>query len=151
MKLSEIKTILNTADSVSFFLEDGKEVPEHFHFTEVGVVTKHFIDCGGKVRNEKKANFQLWDANDYEHRLKPKKLLNIITLSEKTLGMEDLDIEVEYQNETIGKYDLNFNGKDFVLINKHTACLAKEPCGIAENKELVKAETSCCALSGSCC
>jgi hypothetical protein len=39
-------------------------VPEHFHVTEVGVVTKDFIDCGGTVRHEKVANFQLWDAND---------------------------------------------------------------------------------------
>jgi hypothetical protein len=27
-------------------------------------------------------NFQLWDANDFEHRLKPKKTLDIIELSE---------------------------------------------------------------------
>jgi hypothetical protein len=34
---------------------------------------KNFIDCGGKVRNETVVNFQLWNANDFEHRLKPKK------------------------------------------------------------------------------
>jgi len=34
-------------------LENGTMVPEHFHVTEVGVVTKHFIDCGGTVRNER--------------------------------------------------------------------------------------------------
>jgi hypothetical protein len=151
MKLSEIKTILNTANSVNFFLEDGKEVPEHFHVTEIGVITKNFIDCGGKVRNEKKANLQLLDANDYEHRLKPGKLLKIIALSEKVLGIEDLDIEVEYQTETIGKYGLDFNGKVFVLTNKQTACLAKEQCGIIGNKELVKAETSCCTPGCGCC
>ena len=75
MKLSEIKTILNTAASVNFELENGTKVPEHFHVTEIGVITKHFIDCGGKVRKEKVANFQLWDANDFEHRLKPQKLI----------------------------------------------------------------------------
>jgi hypothetical protein len=31
---------------------------------------QNFIDCGGKVRNETVINFQLWDANDFEHRLK---------------------------------------------------------------------------------
>jgi hypothetical protein len=33
---------------------------------------------------------------------------------------------VEYQGETIGKYDLGFNGKDFTLLNKQTACLAED-------------------------
>ena len=94
MKLSEVKHHLNTVEKVDFQLEDGTYVPEHFHVTEVGVVTKRFIDCGGTVRNEEMANFQLWDANDYEHRLKPKKLLDIIALSEKVLGMEDLEVEV---------------------------------------------------------
>jgi hypothetical protein len=49
--------------------------------TEVGLVTKNFIDCGGKVRNETVVNFQLWNANDFEQN--QKKLLDIIALSEK--------------------------------------------------------------------
>ena len=133
MKLSEVKNILSTLDNVEFELENGKFVPEHFHVTEVGVVTKHFIDCGGTVRDEKAVNFQLWDADDIEHRLKPGKLLNIIRLSEEKLGMGDFQIEVEYQNDTIGKYDLGFNGKNFVLKNKTTDCLAKDACGIPKS------------------
>jgi len=78
MKLSEIKEILAKRESVNFKLENGQVVPEHFHVTEVGVITKDFIDCGGTIRHEKVANFQLWDANDFEHRLKAGKLLNII-------------------------------------------------------------------------
>ena len=120
MKLSEIKTILSTVETVNFELENGTQVPEHFHVTEVGVVTKHFIDCGGKERIEKTANFQLWDANDFEHRLKPQKLLDIISLSEQLLGMGDLEIEVEYQTTTIGKYNLAFDLENFVLVNKQT-------------------------------
>jgi hypothetical protein len=155
MKLSDIKKLLTTAEAVNFQLENGTFVPEHFHVTEVGVVTKHFIDCGGTVRNEKVANFQLWDANDFEHRLKPQKLLNIIGLSEKVLGMEDLEIEVEYQAETIGKYDLDFNGKDFVLVSKQTACLASDACGIPQEKlkvNLSKVTTqNSCKPGGGCC
>src|SRR5664279_5576050 len=124
MKLSEIKEHLHTAEVVNFELQNGTTVPGHFHVTEVGVVTKHFVDCGGTVRNEKIANFQLWDANDFKHRLKPQKLLNIIALSEKKLNIGDLEIEVEYQSDTIGKYGLHYNGKDFVLVPKQTACLA---------------------------
>jgi len=134
MKLSEIKQILNTIEAVNFQLPDGKSVPEHFHVTEVGLITKNFIDCGGTIRKETVVNFQLWDANDFEHRLKPQKLIDIIELSEKVLGIEDFEIEVEYQDTTIGKYDLGFNGKDFLLLNKQTACLAQDQCGIPAEK-----------------
>jgi hypothetical protein len=137
MKLSEVKNQLITLESVTFQLPNGTLVPEHFHVTEVGLVTKNFIDCGGTVRNEKVVNFQLWDANDFEHRLKPQKLLNIIELSEKVLGIEDFEIEVEYQAQTIGKYDLDFNGNDFILLNKQTACLAQDQCGIPVEKPKV--------------
>ena len=128
MKIEQIKKHLSNTETVNFVLQNGTIVPEHFHVTELGVVTKHFIDCGGIIRFEKVANFQLWNANDFEHRLKPTKLLDIIKLSEEKLGMEDLEIEVEYQAETIGKYDLEFNGKNFVLISKQTACLAADSC-----------------------
>lgn len=156
MKLSQAKNILKSAEAVNFFLPDGTAVPEHFHVTEVGLITKNFIDCGGTVRKETVVNFQLWDANDFEHRLKPQKLLNIIELSETVLGIKDFEIEVEYQERTIGKYDLDFNGKDFVLINKKTACLAQDQCGIPAEKQKVKlsdikVEQSCCAPSGNCC
>jgi len=155
MNLSEIKNILNAVEAVNFKLEDGTMVPEHFHVTEVGVVSKHFIDCGGVVRKENKANFQLWDANDFEHRLKPGKLLNIIALSEKVLGLEDLEIEVEYQSNTIGKYNLAFDGKDFVLENMQTACLASDACGIPAEKQKVKLGqlpmANSCAPGGGCC
>ncbi len=130
MKLSEIKSLLPTLDNVEFQLENGNFVPKHFHVTEVGQVIKNFIDCGGVIRNEKAVNFQLWDADDKEHRLKPGKLLNIIKLSEKKLGIEDAEIEVEYQKDTIGKYDIDFNGRHFILKNKQTACLAMDACGI---------------------
>jgi len=156
MKLSEIKNYLAGAESVNFQLENGNLVPEHFHVTEVGIITKDFIDCGGTVRHEKVANFQLWDANDFEHRLKANKLLNIISLSEKILGMEDLEIEVEYQAETIGKYDLAYDGKNFLLISKKTACLAMDKCGIPQEKQKVEMtnlanSTGVCTPGGGCC
>lgn len=157
MKLSEIKKILNTVETVNFQLPNGNFVPEHFHVTEVGLITKNFIDCGGVVRKETVVNFQLWDANDFEHRLKPQKLIHIIELSEKVLGIEDFEIEVEYQDQTIGKYDLGFNGKDFELLNKATACLAQQQCGIPAEKpklkltELNADQSNSCTPGGGCC
>lgn len=155
MKLSEIKNHLSTATAVNFILENGTAVPEHFHVTEVSVITKNFIDCGGSVRNEKVANFQLWNANDTNHRLKPKKLLDIIALSEKILGMEDSEIEVEYQSDTIGKYGLDFKDGNFILTTKQTDCLAKDNCGVPEGKQKVKRsdlnkETQPCCAPGCC-
>lgn len=154
MKLSQIKQILPTLHNVEFQLENGTFVPEHFHVTEVGQVLKRFIDCGGVMRTEKAVNFQLWDADDYEHRLKPGKLLHIIQLSEEKLGMEDAEIEVEYQGETIGKFDLDFNGTHFVLKNKQTTCLAQDACGIPAGKKKVmlsELNNTCCTPESGCC
>jgi hypothetical protein len=155
MRLSEIKSILATAETVNFQMENGEVVPEHFHVTEVGIITRDFIDCGGQVRHEKVANFQLWDADDYEHRLKAGKLLNIISLSEKILGMGDLEIEVEYQSGTIGKYGLDFDGTNFLLLSTQTACLARDACGIEDAKkhEMVNLTGSgnTCVPGGGCC
>ncbi len=156
MKLSEVKTILGTSQNVSFRLPNGSFVPEHFHVTEVGLITKNFIDCGGTVRKENVVSFQLWNANDIDHRLKPGKLLEIIALSEKVLGIEDFDIEVEYQSETIGKYDLGYDGNNFTLLNKQTACLAEDQCGVPKVKPRIKIsqlnnQSNCCTPGGSCC
>jgi len=150
MKLSKIKEILPSLENVEFQLENGNFVPEHFHVTEVGQITKNFIDCGGVIRTERVVNFQLWNADDFEHRLKPKKLLHIINLSEEKLGIEDLEIEVEYQSQTIGKYDLEFNGNHFVLVNKTTACLAQDACGIPSEKQKKNLSELTSDLGNSC-
>lgn len=155
MKLSQAKSILNNVKTIGFQLPDGQLVPSHFHVTEVGKITKHFIDCGGTLRDETVANFQLWNADDYDHRLHPEKLLDIIELSEKIIGMEDLEIEVEYQAETIGKYGLEHNGEHFLLVNKQTDCLAKDKCGIPAQKPKVNLSeidnSNSCAPGSGCC
>lgn len=151
MKLSVIKEILPTLENVVFELENGTFVPENFHVTEVGQIIKTFIDCGGTIRNEKVINFQLWNADDYEHRLKPSKLLSIIRLSEDKLLIEDGEIEVEYQSETIGKYDLEFNGKHFVLKNKQTACLAIDSCATPNKTKINLSDMKSCSPNSGCC
>ena len=154
MKLEEIKTHLKTLSTIAFELPDGTLVPSHFHVTEVGKVTKDFIDCGGTVRHESVVNFQLWQADDYDHRLHPEKLSKIIELSQKTLGIGDLEIEVEYQASTIGKYGLDFDGKNFKLTSKQTDCLAKDKCGIPQDKvkvDLGALTANACTPGGGCC
>ncbi len=155
MKLSKVKAALQQSETISFQLPNGELVPSHFHVTEVGKITKHFIDCGGTERNEEVVNFQLWNANDYDHRLHPEKLLNIIELSEKILGIADLEIEVEYQAETIGKFGLEFDGNNFLLTQKLTDCLAKDSCGISDikpKKSAVELKNIInCTPGGGCC
>ena len=165
MKLSALKNHLANLSAINFQLPDGSAVPAHFHVTEVGLVTKHFIDCGGTERRETVANFQLWEAGDYDHKLAPQKFLHILDLSKKILGESDLDIEVEYQqgptgNSTIGKFGLDFDGESFLLTPKQTACLAQDACGIpaAAAKPKISlavlgtaAAEACCTPGGGCC
>ena len=152
MKISEMKQSLDGLDAVTFRLPNGEYLPAHFHVTEVGLVTKHFIDCGGMERKETVANFQLWEAGDYDHRLAPQKFLDILNLSERILGSEDLDIEVEYQQATIGKFGLTQDGDDFVLTHKQTACLAQDACGIPNHQLVALPQAaSCCTPGGGCC
>lgn len=155
MKLSEIKNKLNKLEKIAFQLPNGELVLNHFYVTEIGKITNHFIDCGGTVRKEEVVNFQLWNANDYDHRLHPEKLLDIIQLSERVLEIEDLEIEVEYQADTIGKFGLDFDGQNFLLANKETDCLAKDKCGIPNEKPKVKLSElnneSSCTPGGGCC
>ncbi len=156
MTIEQIKKHLSQLETIAFELPDGTLVPNHFHVTEVGKIRKDFIDCGGKIREEVVANFQLWDSDDYDHRLHPEKLVNIIQLSQDKLGIGDLDIEVEYQGSTIGKYGLDFDGKNFVLTTKQTDCLAKEGCVVPENKlamdlSMMTADAGSCTPGGGCC
>lgn len=156
MNLSDVKKQLPQLNAVRFKLPSGELVPVHFHITEVGQITKHFIDCGGTIRHEKKVSFQLWQADDTDHRLSPEKLLRIINLSEEKLGIEDAEIEVEYQAGTIGKFGLGFDGENFLLENTQTACLASDHCGIPVQKtkqnlaDLGKKDP-CCTPGSSCC
>ena len=158
MKISELKNHLNQLLSLHFVKSDGAAIPAHFHITEIGLNTKHYIDCGGTIRNEKLASFQVWVANDTDHRLSTSKLLGIIHKSAALLGSEDLEIEVEYQTDTIGRYGLELEGQNFVLTPKSTTCLAADHCGISPEQmpeaplfEIASAKFACCTPGGGCC
>ena len=154
MILSVLKRTLHGLNKVNFQLEDGILIPEHFHITEIGITSKVFIDCGGTKRNEKVINFQLWYSNDFNHRLKPQNILEIISIAEKSIISEDLEVEVEYQDSTIGKYGLSFNGENFILKYKTTNCLAEDNCGIQNSKpkvSLTKLQDENCSPGSGCC
>ena len=150
MKLSELKSILSGVSLVEFAFPNGIPVPSHFHVTEVGLVERKFIDCGGTFRNDRVIHFQLWTASDYDHRLSAEKLNSIIELSEKGLGLGDYEIEVEYQGDTIGRYRLGFEDGVFMLEALHTDCLAKDNCGVPEVTS-APVGGGCCSPSSGCC
>ena len=153
MKLSEFKLYLKNSKKVEFQLPNGNYVPPHFHVTEVGLNSKKFIDCGRNIRNSKKVNFQLWSADDYNHKISPEKLLNIIEISEETFLLEDLEIEIEFQQSTIGVFDLDYKNDVFQLVNKKTDCLDKQKCGF--EKKIVKLSSikkqEICNPEDGCC
>ena len=153
MLISVFKQILSELDTVKFKLPNGQFVPAHFHITEVGKLTRNYIDCGGILRQENKLNLQLWVASDAYHRLKPNNILNILQLAENELGCSNLELEVEYQQSTVGRYKLAFDGVVFQLINTQTACLAPDQCGIPQEKPRVRVTASglSCNPNSGCC
>ena len=153
MLLSDFIYKIGKLDALKFQLPNGEFVPAHFHITEIGNVNRNYIDCGGILRQEKKINLQLLVASDIEHRLKPDNLLNILQLAEKQLDFSNLELEVEYQQNTIGRYELSFDGAVFQLINTQTACLAPDQCGIPQEKPRVRVTASglSCNPNSDCC
>lgn len=155
MTLTDLKTQLQGLEAVDFQLFNGTSVPAHYHLTEIGSVTKNFVDCGGTQRQENVVSLQLWVADDYSHRLSGEKFLKIIALAEDRLGLSDQEIEVEYQSDTIGKYALDFDGERFILQARQTDCLARTTCGVPAAKSYdlssMVATTESCTPGGGCC
>ncbi len=158
MLLSELTSFLSGAREFSIQLPDGTLVPRHFHVTEVGEVTRRFIDCGGTRRHERVINLQLWNADDYDHRLAPEKLRSILDLARRDLDLGDLEIEVEYQGQdTIEKFGLSAASDRLLLTNKATDCLARDKCGVpAPKKEIslgafVAKPAGVCTPGSGCC
>lgn len=155
MNLSEIKNHLKNLNTIAFQLPNGTKVPAHFHVTEIGKTAKTFIDCGGTLRQEKKVSFQLWNANDYDHRLHPEKLIKIIDLADEAFNLSDLEIEVEYQGEqTIEKFGIELKDGIFHLTTQLTDCLALDACGVPPTKvkkSLSELQNQSCTPNSGCC
>lgn len=151
MNLSEFKDYLNDLDELNLLQHDGTPVPSHFHITEAGLLTKHFVDCGKTIHLKKSAVFQVWSAEDVWHRLKPETVVDIIDKSHKVFQGEDPEVEIEYQMETIGKFGLDFDGNNFLLVPKETECLAKERCGIDSAYGKLSETAAACVPGAGCC
>ncbi len=158
MKLSYLKSLLRAHPEalIRFLLPDGDGIPAHFHITEVGHVTKRFIDCGGTVHDNKHTCLlQTYVAEDFDHRLDAATFAKILDLGAQVLPHEDLDVEVEYDCCVVAQYPVAAaqvanDRLEIQLGEKHTDCLAKERCGIEgascapTQKPKGEAAVSCC-------
>src|SRR2546428_11506073 len=98
MNVRELKTVLqaNAEKRIRFILPDGDEIPAHFHITEVGYVTKRFVDCGGVTGETQICLLQTWVGDDTKHKLMAGRLAEILELGDRVLPHDRLEVEVEY-------------------------------------------------------
>lgn len=160
MKLSQFSDLLQGHPDKQFHLTlpGDSAVPVSFHITEVGHVTKKFIDCGGKVHTVQTCQLQAWLGSDTDHRLLAGKMAEVLGLA-KAKGVlplgEDLDMEIEYEDAALSQYPIagyaiTDNAVVLTLAAKHTDCLAKESC-LPSLPMLAGADTGCgCGPSGCC-
>lgn len=118
---------------ISIVLPDTSTVPAHFHVTEVGHVTKSFIDCGGKRHTNASCVLQTWIADDTDHRLVSSKLLRIFSRAEGLLPSTDLPVEIEHEAPVltqlpITRCEIADSHLRFYTEFKKTDCLAKDLC-----------------------
>jgi len=160
MKLSQLTDLLQSHPQKHFHLvlPGANAVPVSFHITEVGHVTKKFIDCGGRVHTVQRCQLQAWLGTDTDHRLLAGKMAGVLGMAgaKGVLPVgEDLDVEFEYEDKTISQYpvgDYTVTDKAVVLslASKHTDCLAKDICLPSFPLALGAAAAGCCGSSCDC-
>ena len=150
MKLRELKSLLRAHPTAEprFTLPTGEQIPAHFHITEVGHVTKKFVDCGGTFRANETCVLQTYVADDFEHRLVAGRFADILDLGQPILPGDDLEVEVEWDCCVISQYPIASaqpcgDRIEFQLGDKHTDCLAKEKCGCGPESEASTAPACC--------
>jgi hypothetical protein len=135
MQISEFKKTLseNSCRNIRFMLPTGTKTPPHAHVTEVALIEKKFIDCGGTFRTDSLCRLQTWFADDTDHRLTAGKLLAILDKSAFFLGTTDLEVDVEHEAPFVSQFPIEkLEVDDEVLCIhlgiKHVACLAEDRC-----------------------
>ncbi|TWT88248.1 hypothetical protein Mal64_17270 [Pseudobythopirellula maris] len=156
MRLDQFRDAVaaNPDCSLRIVPQGGNELAPHFHVTEVGRVTKDFIDCGGKPRSETRCVLQTLVANDTDHRLTTTKFTKILALADKLDLPADTEVEVEHQERSISTDRVAGVERvgDALLVTlepKHTDCLAEDACGIRVMPQLTTlggecGDTGCC-------
>lgn len=151
MKLSDLRLVLETHPDTfpRFVLPDGDVIPPHAHVTEVGHVTKNFIDCGGVTGRSESVLLQTHVGADTDHRLRSDRFAKILQLGNRVLPHDHLEVEVEYDCCVVAQYPVVDakalgNRLDLILGKRRTQCLAQE-------RRKAAAAESCCANAETCC
>lgn len=138
MLIQELVPLLSQTPShtLAFRLPNGREIPAAVHITEVAVVTKEHIDCGGDHHRSETCVLQTWLAgNDPDHRVDGAKLLKILGLAAPIIRERALPVEVEHEDGLVSQYPITGYRVEtsrilFELGLKHTDCAAKDRCGL---------------------
>ncbi|MGB8342855.1 MAG: DUF6428 family protein [Chthoniobacterales bacterium] len=153
MTLAELKKTLRLRPEahLRFVLPNGEQIPPHFHLTEVGHVSKKFVDCGGTFREREACVLQTYVAEDFEHRLEAGRFADILDLGRSILPNDALEVELEWDCCVISQYPIAsgqaVDGRlEFQLEARHTDCLAKQKCGC--EAEEPGASAACCQAAG---
>ena len=160
MKLSQFTNLLEAhADKPFHLVLPGENVvPHSFHITEIGHVTKRFIDCGGKLHTVQSCQLQAWLGTDNDHRIYAGKMAGVLSLA-RAKGVlpdgGDLDVEIEYEDAAISQYTVAGHAVTesavvLTLSGKHTDCLAKESC-IPNMLPMAAGEAAGCGCGPGCC
>lgn len=151
MKLSDLRAVLEEYPDTlpRFVLPDGDYIPAHAHVTEVGHVSKSFIDCDGVTGKSETVLLQTHVGQDTDHRLQSDRFAKILQLGERVLPHDRLEVEVEYDCCVVAQYPVagvKPAGKylDVILEKRHTQCLARE-------RQKAATATACCAAAATCC
>ena len=135
MTLAQLKTHLakHPKLNIRFILPSGEHIPAHAHVTEVALIDKKFVDCGGTFRTDSTCRLQTWVAEDLDHRLDAGTLLRILNKAGSFLPNDQLGVDVEHELEFITQFPIASAepfGNELVLTLavRHTDCLAKEKC-----------------------
>ena len=132
-----------------FVLPDGDYIPSHAHITEVGLVVRSFVDCGGLTGKEEKVVLQTHVGNDTGHRLRSDRFAKILELGNRVIPNADLDVDVEYDCCVVAQYPIAEARPDgehlnLILRRGRTQCRAQER---RDNETAAR----CCAISATCC
>jgi hypothetical protein len=154
MKIQSFLQTLAAMSELRWALPDGSLVPAHAHVTEVALMTRRFVDCGGTHRLDRRIQLQLWVAGDVDHRLEPSKLLRIIRDTEAWMEWDNHEVEVEYQGKTIERYGVEIMEGVLALQPLQTNCLAQDRCLVPiaeESSSTLSPVVSRCKPGSGCC
>jgi len=151
MTLHDLKNALkaNPKRFPRFVLPNGDYIPSHAHVTEVGHVTRSFIDCGGQTGKEEKILLQTHVGDDADHRLRSDRFSKILELGNRVIPSADLDVDVEYDCCVIAQYPVAEARPDgehlnLILDRGRTRCRARE-------RRESETAADCCTTSTPCC